>query len=52
MNNTFENEKEDKKHSQACKSRAEGERFTSFFRVLPTSHVGYHAGKSRESVVY
>ena len=26
--------------------------FTSFSRVLPTSHVGYHAGKPIESVAY
>ena len=36
----------------ACKSRAEGELFTSFSSVLPTSQVGYHAGKPIESVVY
>ena len=36
----------------ACKSRAKGELFTSFSRVLPTSQVGYHAGKPIESVVY
>ena len=29
-----------------------GEWFTSFSRVLPTSRVGYHAGKRIESVVY
>ena len=27
-------------------------RDTSIFRVLPTSRVGYHAGKPIESVVY
>ena len=37
---------------KACKSRAEGEWFTSFSSVLPTSQVGYHAGKPIESVVY
>ena len=31
---------------KACKSWAEGEWFTSFSRVLPTSKVGYHAGKT------
>ena len=36
---------------KACKSRAEGECFTSFSRVLTTSRVGYHAGKPIESVV-
>ena len=29
-----------------------GSWFTSFSRVLPTSQVGYHAGKPIESVVY
>ena len=29
-----------------------GSWFTSFSRVLPTSRVGYHAGKPMESVVY
>ena len=33
-------------------SRGEGELFTSFFSVLPSSHVGYHAGKPIESVTY
>ena len=37
---------------KACKSRAEGDWFTRFSRVLPTSRVGYHAGKPIESVVY
>ena len=37
---------------KACKSRAEGEWFTSFSHVLPTSRVGYHTGKPTESVVY
>ena len=37
---------------KACKSLAFGSWFTSFFRVLPTSHMGYHASKSTESVVY
>ena len=36
----------------ACKSLAFGSWFTSFSRVLPTSQVGYHAGKPIESVVY
>ena len=35
-----------------CKSLAFGSWFTSFSRVLPTSRVGYHAGKPIESVVY
>ena len=35
-----------------CKSLAFGSCFTSFSRVLPTSRVGYHAGKPIESVVY
>ena len=33
-------------------SRAEGDWSTSFSSVLPTSCVGYHAGKPIESVVY
>ena len=37
---------------KACKSRAEGEWFTSFSSVPPSSQVGYHAGKPIESVVY
>ena len=37
---------------KACKSLAFGSWFTSFSRVLPTSCVGYHAGKPIESVVY
>ena len=37
---------------KACKSRAKGEWFTSFLSVLPTSQVGYQAGKPIESVVY
>ena len=37
---------------KAFKSRAEGESFTSISSVLPTSQVGYHAGKPIESVVY
>ena len=37
---------------KACKSRAEGEWFTSFWSVLPTSRLGYHTGKPIESVVY
>ena len=37
---------------KACKSRIEGEWFTSFPRVLPTSQVGYHAGRPIESVVF
>ena len=37
---------------KACKSRAEGELFTSFSIVLPTSQVGYQSGKPIESVVY
>ena len=37
---------------KACKSLAFGSWFTSFSRVLPTSRVGYHAGKPIESVVY
>ena len=36
----------------ACKSLAFGSWFTSFSRVLPTSRVGYHAGKPIENVVY
>ena len=36
---------------KACKSRVEGEWFTSFSSVLPTSQVVYHAGKPTESVV-
>ena len=36
----------------ACKSRAKGEWFISFSSVLPTSQVGYQAGKPIESVVY
>ena len=37
---------------KACQSRAFGSWFTSFSCVLPTSRVGYHAGKPIESVVY
>ena len=37
---------------KACKSLAFSSWFTSFSRVLPTSRVGYHAGKPIESVVY
>ena len=37
---------------KGCKSRAEGEWFTSFLSVLSTSPVVYHAGKPIESVVY
>ena len=37
---------------KACKSLALGSWFTSFPRVLPTSRVGYPAGKPIESVVY
>ena len=37
---------------KAFKSRAEGESFTSISSVLPTSQVGYHAGKPIETVVY
>ena len=37
---------------KACKSLAFGSWFTSFSRVLPTSRVGYHAGKPMESMVY
>ena len=33
---------------KACESRAEGESFTSFSHVLPTSQVGYHASKPIE----
>ena len=33
------------------KAEAEGEWFTSFLSVLPTSQVAYHAGKPMESVV-
>ena len=36
---------------KACKSLAFGSWFTSFSSVLPTSQVGYHAGKPIESVV-
>ena len=39
------------KARKACKS-LEKLVFTSFYRVLPTSRVGYHAGKPIESVVY
>ena len=39
-------------HEKACKSLAFGSWFASFSSVLPTSHVGYHAGKPIESVVY
>ena len=35
----------------ACKYFTFGFRFTSFSRVLPTSHMGYHAGKTIETVV-
>ena len=38
--------------SKACKSLAFGSWFTSFSSVLPTSRVGYHAGKPIESVLY
>ena len=38
-------------HEKSLKSRAEGEWFTSFSRLLPTSRLGYHAGKPIESVV-
>ena len=38
--------------NKACKSWAEGEWFTRFSSVLPTSQVGYQAGKPIESVVY
>ena len=37
---------------KACKSLAFRSWFTSFSRVLPTSRVGYHAGKPIESAVY
>ena len=37
---------------KACKSLAFGSWITSFSRVLPTSCVGYHAGKPTESVIY
>ena len=37
---------------KACKLLAFGSWFTSFPRVLPTSRVGYHAGKPIERVVY
>ena len=37
---------------KACKSLAFGSWFTSFPRVLPTSNVGYHAGKPIESVIF
>ena len=37
---------------KACKSLALGSWFKSFSCVLPTSHVGYRAGKPIESVVY
>ena len=37
---------------QACKSLAFRLWFTSFSHVLPTSWVGYHAGKPIESVFY
>ena len=37
---------------RACKSLAFGSSFTSCSRVLPTSCVGYHAGKPIESVVW
>ena len=36
----------------ACKSLAFGSWFTSFSRVLPTSHMVYHSGKPIKSVVY
>ena len=39
-------------HEKSCKSQAEGEWFTSISSVLPSSQVGYHAGKPIESVVY
>ena len=32
--------------------QAFGSLFTNFSHVLPTSHVGYHASKPTESVVY
>ena len=37
---------------KACKSLAFGSWLTSFSSVLPTSQVGYHAGKPIERVVY
>ena len=37
---------------KASESLAFGSWFTSFLSVLPTSRVGYHAGKPIESVVY
>ena len=37
---------------KACKTLAFSSWFTSFSHVLPTSRVGYHAGKPIESVVY
>ena len=37
---------------ESKESRVEGEWFTNFSSVLPTSQVGYHAGKPIESVVY
>ena len=45
-------QKTDKQTRKACKSLAFGSWFISFSRVLPTSRVGYHAGKPIESVVY
>ena len=41
-----------KQTRKACKSLAFGSWFSSFSRVLPTSQVGYHAGKPIESVVH
>ena len=37
---------------KAWKSLAFGSWFTSFSRALPTSCMGYHAGKPIESVIY
>ena len=37
---------------KACKSLAFRSWFASFSSVLPTSRVGYHAGKPIETVVY
>ena len=34
---------------KACNSQAEGKWFTSFSSVLPTSQLGYHAGKPIEN---
>ena len=41
-----------KNTQNVCQSNAFGSWFTSFSRVLPTSRLGYHAGKPIESVVY